>query len=137
MPPELRNTTSPVDIYETQADIDAYLEKLKNQDNYNEHDGFFKSKIAKCMTREYSDHLKTIYGADNWYDWSYEKWGTKWDAGSVALQDDGWMLQYDFDTAWCPPEPIHAFLVDRFPDLNISWFYREDGCQLAGFLGND
>ena len=134
MPSELEHTTSPVDVYETQADIDAYFEELKNRDNYDEHNGYFKSIISKCMTREYSDYLKATFGADNWYDWAYENWGTKWDVNVDGFQDsDGW-LNYEFDTAWSPPEPICAFLRDKFPEITISWFFREEGQEMAGYL---
>ena len=97
------------------------------------------------MTQETSDRFIEQYGSNNWYDWCNYNWGTKWDCtindsdcnlGSIYGQEDteAW---YDFDTAWCPPEPIYHQLVALFPNLEISWFYREDGCQLAGFLGNE
>ena len=91
------------------------------------------------MTQETSDRFIEQYGSNNWYDLCNYNWGTKWDCtinDSDYGQEDteAW---YDFDTAWCPPEPIYHQLVALFPNLEISWFYREDGCQLAGFLGND
>ena len=134
LPKELEHTSSPSNIFETQEDVDNYLEGLKTEEGFDPKKDYFKSVIAKTMTREYSDHLKKTYGSDNWYDWSNENWGTKWDASDPFLEDDGWMLRYDFDTAWCPPEPICHFLRDKFADLHISWFYREDGVEIAGYL---
>jgi len=135
MPPELEHTTSPVDVYETQADIDAYLEELKTHDNYDENNGYYKSIISKAITREYSDYLIKTFGANNWYDWAYDKWGTKWDVNEIWFEDQGGgFLRYEFDTAWSPPEPICAFLKDKFPEINISWFYREEGMEMAGYL---
>ena len=134
MPTELEHTTSPVDVYETQADIDAYFEELRSKDGYDERSGYYKSIIAKCMTREYSDYLKNTFGANNWYDWAYDNWGTKWDVNVDDFQDsDGW-LSYEFDTAWSPPEPICSFLRDKFPDVTITWFFREEGQEIAGYL---
>ncbi len=135
MPDELVNTTSPVTIYETQEELDKHLEeieeKYKGKENNLHH---FRSLANQAQTREYSDNLKKMYGADNWYDWANDNWGTKWDTGDVFAEDDGWLLRYDFTTAWGPPEPICHALRDMFPDLKISWFYREDGMEMSGYL---
>ena len=91
------------------------------------------------MTQETSDRFIEQYGTNNWYDWCNENWGTKYDCtinDSDYGQEDN-EAWYDFDTAWCPPDGIYKQLVALFPNLEISWFYREDGCQLAGFLGNE
>ena len=130
MPKELEHTTSPARIYETQEELDEYI-KSREDDTGS---AFAKQIISQAMTREYSDYLINTFGFNNWYDWSYENWGTKWDVSDVWLEDDDDYLRYDFDTAWCPPEGIHAFLVDKFPDITISWFYREEGVEMAGYL---
>ena len=130
MPKEIEHTSSPARIFETQEEVDEHV-----KDHLAENQSDIAKQYANgAMTREYASYLEKTYGADNWYDWSNLHWGTKWDASNSYLEDDGWMLRYDFDTAWCPPEPIHAFLVDKFPDVSISWFYREDGMQMAGYL---
>ena len=135
MPDELVNTTSPVTIYETQEELDRHLdeieEKYKGKDN-NLH--YFRSLANQAQTREYSDNLKKMYGADNWYDWAFEQWGTKGNPNESYCEDGGWILKYDFDTAWCPPEPICSVLRDMFPSLTITWFFREDGMEMAGYL---
>ena len=132
MPKEIEHTGSPVRIYDTQEELDEYIKEYYGSEKAENFYG--KQIVAQAMTREYASYLERTYGADNWYDWSTENWGTKWDASEPYLQDDGWMLRYEFDTAWCPPEPIHAFLVDKFPDVTISWFFREDGVEMAGYL---
>ena len=130
MPKEIEHTSSPTKIFDTQKEVDEYIKE--QLDKYSS--PIIKHDVSGTMTRKYAEYLKQTYGADNWYDWSVNTWGTKWDASNAYLQDDGWMLQYDFDTAWNPPEGIHAFLVDKFPDVHISWFYREDGMEMAGYL---
>ena len=80
------------------------------------------------------NHLKTN-AQRNWYDWAIENWGTKWDANDVQSVDtDKTIVVYYFDTAWSPPEPICVALRTKFPHLIISWFYREDGVQISGWL---
>ena len=130
MPKEIEHTSSPARIFETQEEVDEHVKEWST----NHPDGMSKQYAMGAMTREYASYLERTYGADNWYDWAYENWGTKWDVSDVWLEDDGDSLQYSFDTAWCPPEGIHAFLVDKFPDITISWFYREEGVEMAGYL---
>ena len=83
-----------------------------------------------------SEELKKKYGADNWYDWSINNWGVKWnvtvDEGEV--DDDGDFITYTFDTAWGPPHEIFYALRKKFPDMSISWFFDEPGMQFAGYL---
>jgi hypothetical protein len=63
-----------------------------------------------------------------------DEWGTKWDAHEVDFEDGVDVLTYSFDTAWSPPYGIHNKLVEEFPNIHISWFYREEGEQFAGYL---
>lgn len=74
------------------------------------------------------------YGAVSARDWCINNWGTKWNTSEVAVEEGEDYLHYYFDTAWCPPTGICTALRKQFPDLHISWFYREDGEQLAGYL---
>ena len=130
MPKELEHTSSPARIYESQEEIDEYIKSREDETD----SPFAKQMMAQAMTREYSDYLIKTYGFNNWYDWAYENWGTKWDVSETWLEDEYDSLRYDFDTAWCPPEPICEFLRDKFPDVSISWFYREEGVEMAGYL---
>ena len=73
--------------------------------------------------------------SDYWYDWRRKNWGTKWPAVDVNVEEGnlGYVF-YSFDTAWSPPDKIYEALVKKFPDAEISWFFREDGVQCAGWL---
>ena len=68
------------------------------------------------------------------YDWCVENWGTKWNASEQAntLGEDE--INLDFQTAWSPPQGIYEKIQTRLPNCSISWFYREDGMQLSGWL---
>jgi len=79
--------------------------------------------------------LKRSYGSTNWYDWCRTNWGTKWNASEPQRTDlDEYTVEYIFDTAWGPPEQVCNKLREMFPKVNISWFYDEPGCELAGYL---
>ena len=72
---------------------------------------------------------------DRWYDWRCQNWDTKWDAYDVEFVDeDPDQFEVTFNTAWSPPEAICSALREQYPDLAISWFYDEPGCEIAGYL---
>ena len=72
---------------------------------------------------------------DRWYDWRLQNWDTKWDAYDVHITDDDPdQLEVEFDTAWSPPEAICNEIREQYPDLAISWFFDEPGCEIAGYL---
>ena len=74
--------------------------------------------------------------ADGWYEWRNANWGTKWSLNEMSYDEyiNGDGASMCFDTAWSPPEGIYEALVTKFEDMSINWFYREDGCQLVGWL---
>ena len=72
---------------------------------------------------------------DRWYDWRLQNWDTKWDCCDVVVTDDDPdQLEVEVNTAWSPPEAICHALREQYPDLSISWFYDEPGCEIAGYL---
>ena len=72
---------------------------------------------------------------DRWYDWRLQNWDTKWDAYDVTVTDDDPdQLEVEFSTAWSPPDAICSALRNQYPDLSVSWFYDEPGCEIAGYL---
>ena len=72
---------------------------------------------------------------DRWYDWRVQNWDTKWDAYDVTITDDDPdQLEVEFSTAWSPPEAICSAIREQYPDLAVSWFFDEPGCELAGYL---
>ena len=72
------------------------------------------------------------YGKNNWYHWSIEKWGTKWNAVDTRVEENGSTLSYNFMTAWdCPREIVDALMRMRktiLKDISINWeCVHEDG----------
>ncbi len=74
---------------------------------------------------------------DRWYDWNINNWGTKWDIDGKysELDGDDYSFQVTFETAWSPPEQIYYALREKYPTVDITWFYDEPGAQVAGYLG--
>lgn len=71
-------------------------------------------------------------GAVDWYSWSIEHWGTKWNAYSNELDDlkEG---RIKFDTAWSHPMPVIQALSECFPDQVIVAEYADE--DLGSNLG--
>ena len=70
-----------------------------------------------------------------WYDWRVQNWDTKWDAYDVVVTDDDpESVEIEFNTAWSPPEAICSAIREQYPDVSVSWFYDEPGCEIAGYL---
>ena len=72
---------------------------------------------------------------DRWYDWRVQNWDTKWDCYDVVVTDDDpESVEIEFNTAWSPPEAICHQIREQYPDVSVSWFYDEPGCEIAGYL---
>ena len=125
MPEELKNTNSPTRIVTEEELAEHIKEQEANPSPF----------VNNPITQETNDRWLEQYGATNWYDWAYNNWDTKWDTDceEVSIDDFGG-VEYNFDTAWSPPEPICDALRELFPKLEIIWFYKEEGNQIAGWL---
>ena len=62
------------------------------------------------------------YGHNDWYSWSVDKWGTKWNASETSC--DGEVLE--FETAWSTPEPIIVKLSDMHQDITFIVEYADE-----------
>ena len=81
-----------------------------------------------------SRRLRKLYGVDNWYEWTKNKWGTKWNSYNIEIDnEDDEFIVYKFDTAWSPPEPVIFALRNKFPDVGITAFFDEPGMEIAGY----
>ena len=79
------------------------------------------------------------YGSDNWYNWSINKWGTKWNAyDTLEARLNTKMTQATilFHTAWSTPAPVIQKLSEKFPDVKIKvWYADEDFGHNVGKYG--
>lgn len=74
------------------------------------------------------DKEKEIYGKNNWYDWSVENWGTKWNSIDAYIVDD----EIAFLTAWSPCEPVIETLAKTFPSMRFVYEFCEIGMAFCG-----
>lgn len=69
------------------------------------------------------------YGFKTWYEWSVQKWGTKWNGCEYSFQNgkDGETI-LKFQTAWCSPRGWLNALFTKFPNEDITYY----GCYEDG-----
>lgn len=71
------------------------------------------------------------HGCATWYEWCWEKWGTKWNAMSTYIADDN---EIQFETAWNDPSPVIAALAAKYPERRIEhWWADEDVGNNTGY----
>ena len=70
-----------------------------------------------------------------WYDWRWEKWDTKWDVPKDDIEiteiNNG-SIVIGFDTAWSAPIAIYKKLRNKFKDVKIEWWARDEDDQTNG-----
>jgi len=65
-------------------------------------------------------NLRAIYGAENWYEWAYLNWGTKW--GTYDNEFSKTDNTYRYTTAWSPLlDEIIEMLAKYIPTFHYSW----------------
>lgn len=72
------------------------------------------------LGNKYLDNEKK-YGAQTWYDWRWDNWGTKWNACDVQkpLETES-DITYNFETAWSEPEPVIRQISKDNPDTLVT-----------------
>jgi hypothetical protein len=125
MPSELEGTQSPEKII-SQKEYDAQEKRIAEGKltEIEKRHGLSRG-ITKAMSK---DFLKR-FGANNWYNWRCDKWGTKWGAYEVTI--DGNMI--GFSTAWSTPFNIMIALSKKYPKVTFKVeFADEDFGQNVG-----
>ena len=88
--------------------------------------------ICEDMTPEQKAERIVKYGYDNWFDWRFENWGTKWDAQEPYITEEEDGLTINFDTAWSPAIPYIKQVAKMYPDLIFDLYFMETGEWFAG-----
>lgn len=62
------------------------------------------------------------YGHMNWYDWSVDRWGTKWNACDCRFNGS----TVEFDTAWADVGCLMRQLSEKYPDNTFCYDFAEE-----------
>lgn len=116
MPDKLIGTRSPANIV-SEEELQEWKRKLENGElNKWECD-------SRPITAKESEELIKMYGANNWYDWQTENWGTKWNCYDVIWTGE---ITVQFNTAWSTPINALLKLSDLFHDIEIYVRYADE-----------
>ena len=75
-----------------------------------------------------SPEAEKIYGKNNWYDWSIENWGTRWNSEDAEVDAN----EILFLTAWSSCDPVIAALAKMYPTMRIVYTFYEPGMCFCG-----
>ena len=117
-----------------------FEEKLNSgkQDRFNEVD--YKELGVNNLEDLGNAYINNIlqYGADSWYDWCCENWGTKWNASDTYIIDDN---EIEFSTAWSCPVNIFKELSKQFSGAEIAVDFADEdigsNCGKITFLNGE
>ncbi|MBQ7152683.1 MAG: hypothetical protein IJR83_01940 [Clostridia bacterium] len=79
-------------------------------------EGIFKGPLGSAERQQ--------YGKNNWYDWSIEHWGTKWNAYNTDFRPQSGTLV--FWTAWSAPHPVLEALAQNNPEVDIRHEWADE-----------
>lgn len=145
-PEELAALTSEYKVFPTQEEVDAHQQKVDAQNASLP--AYFRLQYegkVHAITQERQRELVEKYGTTrlDWYGWSVDHWGTKWNAysidtapeiqslldgvdlGSITFPFDGTGL-VKFETAWSYPEPVILALSAKFPHDLFHTLYADE-----------
>ena len=130
------------------------IEKIVNEESNNAENGllqFFHPMPKALLETEAGPTAKTKaekderkarkleFGAENWYDWRVNNWGTKWEVNEfygVDKQADALIghstISFAFSSAWSPPINAYEKFLENNPDCFIRAYYYEGGCDFMG-----
>ena len=120
MPKELREVTSPVRIV-SEEERNAEIAEYERKEAAGEL-SMWESKTFS-LTLELRDEYIARFGADNWYDWAVENWGTKWGGYDGHRDSDD---ECTFNSAWNTPFPAMVKLSKMHPDLVFTIKYADE-----------
>ena len=72
----------------------------------------------------------------NWYSWSVENWGTKWDVDGKLISAFDDFLEYSFKSAWNPPLEWLEKVSKDYPTLQFKMRYFEESDDFIGIASH-
>ena len=116
LPKELEGTRSPMHII-SQEEYDEQERKIAAGET-NEPFG-----PSRCITKEMGIDFLKMFGAVDWYSWQNRNWGTKWNAYSQELLENG---DIKFQTAWNTPQLIMMTLSRKYPEAVFTVRFADE-----------
>lgn len=96
----------------------------------------FVEKSTSIKDTEFSFEGTLFRGnREDWYNWSLNNWGTKWDACEPYIDEsEPQFFSVSFESAWSPPCNWIEDIMHKYTNLEFELEYDEPGCCFAGKL---
>ena len=139
MPNWCNNTFELVAPKEKIREFESFLNEKNGKDWFD----FFlpcpaelKDGGAVSFHDEPKPDLVEKYGASDWYTWSVNNWGCKWNCDAQDwnvddYDDENLSIKFWFDSPWGPPTELYNF-IDAQDDLNVFANFHEEGMAFVG-----
>lgn len=128
----------------TLEELEKVAKEFKEQLENDKQDLFDEVNYKELGVKNLEDlgnvYINNIlqYGADSWYDWCCENWGTKWNATNTYIIDDN---EIEFSTAWSCPVNIFKELSKQFSGVEIMVEFADEdvgsNCGIITFLNGE
>ena len=106
--------------------INSNLLKYKKDENFQD-----SIKLGEKYLNNYRK-----YGYCNWYNWSIDNWGTKWNVEDevdvIDIGDDKYEIR--FKTAWSCPTGILKVFSKLCDDGDLNWVYYDEDYDGHNFI---
>jgi hypothetical protein len=100
--------------------------------------GFTNDEEAMAELKKKQEANIAKYGHQDWYEWQYSVWGTKWGDSEThfepmsELPNGEYEVQFYFSTAWGPADKGFLTVSSMFPTLTFLFDYDEEAGFFAG-----
>ena len=109
--------------------LEDLIKRYTKERQFDSDDPVFNTKedVFAYGKRALDNYL--IYGYLDWYDWSRDHWGTKWNACDCYVTDS----EIEFSTAWSNVVGLIVELSIQHPDYEFYYEYADEdtGCQVG------
>ncbi len=127
-----------IEIQGEKEQLDAFEKFLTDNNGKNWFDFFSPcpEELLKVESPNRSEKstqaLVEKYGHSDWYSWSLENWGCKWncDVGDWSRNGDD-SISFWFDSPWGPPVILYE-KIENDHDLIVNAGYHEEGMAFVG-----
>ena len=136
------------------------IEKIVKEDSNNAENGLLQychpmpkelleteaGPIAKTKKEKNARQARKLeFGAENWYDWRVNNWGTKWEVNEFYGVDRQYLteqsegestISFAFSSAWAPPTGAYDNFLSENSECSLRATYYEGGCDFMGIYDN-
>lgn len=85
---------------------------------------------AVSFHEKQNEELLQKYGHADWYSWSLENWGCKWNCDAQDWDRDDDTITFWFDSPWGPPINLYFEMVNQ--GFDVEAYYHEEGMAFVG-----